>query len=181
LKAKSLFSTSPRTGREEGSGVLGGGQLIKAAGVLRWILPGYLSRAPDWEYCHGLELERPFYAGRSNEIGYHQSHETKQASFRGSVSKSFLAYAGHGPGWHAIWAWIGWGLTLSALVSKIRRSREFRGLVAQYQINPIKDNQTREIVSQGKTAVSKRGVLAGVGELETLVVSRALSALTSER
>jgi hypothetical protein len=54
-------------------------------------------------------------------------------------------------------------------------------LVAQYQINPIKDNQTREIVSQGKTAVSKRGVLAGVGELETLVVSRALSALTSER
>jgi hypothetical protein len=48
--------------------------------------------------CHGLELERPFYAGRSNEIGYHQSHETKQASFRGSESKSFFAYAGHGPG-----------------------------------------------------------------------------------
>jgi hypothetical protein len=40
-------------------------------------------------------------------------------------------------------------------VSKIRRSREFRGLVAQYQINPIKDNQTRVIVSQGTLAVSK--------------------------
>jgi hypothetical protein len=36
-----------------------------------------------------------------------------------------------------------------AVVSKIRRSREFRGLVAQYQINPITDNQARVIVSQG--------------------------------
>ncbi len=69
MKVKSLFSTSPRTEGEEGSGVPGTRELIKA-GVTRWILPGYLSRAPDWEYRGGLELERPFYAGRSNEIGY---------------------------------------------------------------------------------------------------------------
>jgi hypothetical protein len=25
----------------------------------------------DWEYRDGLELERPFYAGQSNEIGCH--------------------------------------------------------------------------------------------------------------
>lgn len=36
-----------------------------------------------------------------------------------------------------------------AVVLKIRRSREFRGLVAQYQINPITDSQARVIVSQG--------------------------------
>jgi hypothetical protein len=38
---------------------------------------------------------------------------------------------------------------LSTVVSKIRRSREFRGLVAQYQINPMTENQTQMIVSQG--------------------------------
>ena len=38
---------------------------------------------------------------------------------------------------------MGCGCTDPAVVSKIRRSREFRGLIAQYQINPITDNQTQ--------------------------------------
>ena len=70
MKVKSLFSTSPRSEKKKDQGVPGTRELIKA-GVTRWILPGYLSRAPVWEYRGGLKLERPFYAGRSNEIGYY--------------------------------------------------------------------------------------------------------------
>jgi hypothetical protein len=39
---------------------------------------------------------------------------------------------------------------------KIRRSRRFRGSRDQYQINPITDNQTQLIVSQGSSEVSRK-------------------------
>ena len=46
---KLVFYLAAHWKRRERSGVLGRGELIKT-GVLRWILPGYLSRGPDWEY-----------------------------------------------------------------------------------------------------------------------------------
>jgi hypothetical protein len=61
---------------------------------------------------------------------------------------------------------------------KIRRSRRFRGSRDQYQINPITDNQTQLIVSQGSLEVSRKlGPFRW--SVETWIVAKALNALTT--
>jgi hypothetical protein len=144
---KSLFSTSPRTGGEKK--LRGFGRRRVDKGWPSQVDPSRLSvpcarlGVPD-----GLELERRSMRGGSMNSDI--ISPMKPSSLPSGAQRAiFLRLRRSRPRMTCHLSLNGLWLVGIAVVSKIRRSREFRGLVAQYQINPITDNQARVIVSQG--------------------------------